>query len=168
LGHAVAIEPQKSCKSYEQYCKQAPVLTEQLVRQNVGTLLDLVENNVYFMHQSVRDYFQHRNPLVNCFGGIDPRLTLAHFCMRYLAMEEIGCSLERDRTLVQKYPLLSYAARYWYSHIDKVEDVQYLLLVKYLEEILPQATRKARLDENKIRNWASGIPFSTQRGHNSI
>jgi hypothetical protein len=146
LGHAVAIDPQESCDSYEQYCKRVPDLTEQLVRQNVGTLLDVVENKVYFIHQSVRDYFKHHpNPFLDCFGKFEPRLTLAHVCMRYLAMEEIGCSLGSDEILFQKYPLLPYAAMYWYSHIDKAEDVQ-CSLIKYLEEILLALdTRMAQL-----------------------
>jgi hypothetical protein len=97
LGHAVAIDPQESCDSYEQYSEHVPNLTEQLVRQNVGTLLDVVENKVYFIHQSVKDYFKNHNPFLHCFDGIEPRLALAHVCMRYLAMEEIGCSLEEDK-----------------------------------------------------------------------
>jgi hypothetical protein len=67
LGHAVAIDPQKSCTSYKQYCRQHRATGPSERRHITGCC------GKQGVHQSGRDYFERHNSFLHNFG-IDPRL----------------------------------------------------------------------------------------------
>lgn len=90
LGDAIAINSQRRYRSYKEYSREIPKLTPRSVRRNLGTLLDVIEDTVYLIHQSVKDFFQEKDPLQSSFDGVLPRMVLANCCMTYLGLEEFG------------------------------------------------------------------------------
>ena len=52
-----------------------------------GTLFDIAEDKVYYIHQSLKDYFKRENPL-NKFFNYKPRLVLVYNSIVYLSLED--------------------------------------------------------------------------------
>ncbi len=90
LGDAIAIGNPSSYKSHEQLSRNVSNLTERLVHKNLGALLDVFENHVFLIHQSVKDFFLQKDPLQDSLSGPIPRIFLAKSCMTYLTFEEFG------------------------------------------------------------------------------
>ncbi len=90
LGDAIAIGNPSNYKSHEQLSRNVPNLTERLVHKNLGALLNVFENHVFLIHQSVKDFFLQKDPLQDSLSGLIPRIFLAKSCMTYLTFEEFG------------------------------------------------------------------------------
>ncbi|ERF76578.1 hypothetical protein EPUS_05851 [Endocarpon pusillum Z07020] len=145
LEDAMAIKLTEKYTSYEQCLKDRPCLVSDEVHKVFGTLLDINKGRVYLIHQSVKDYFQREDPLQN-YIGVKPRLFLAHISMTYLSLEEFGCPSWDVNELLQEYPLLRYAASYWFSHIETAADINcYPPLQDFLNDIIPPNSPKAKL-----------------------
>ncbi|KPA38507.1 nacht and ankyrin containing protein, partial [Fusarium langsethiae] len=87
---------------------------------------------VQFIHQSVKDYFIDKG--ISTLGQSSkpeaPKADMeghAHYqlsgtCIRYLAMEEIGQSISRERDyMTSEFPFLHYAATSWVAHTKQSE-----------------------------------------------
>ena len=145
LQDAMAIDPTKTYTSYEQCDQDKPHLGSEAFHNVFGTLLDIIEDNVYCIHQSVKDYFERQNPLQQFFDG-NPRLVLAHVSMAYLSLEEFRQPSWDVKKLLQKFPLFRYAASHWYSHIETAADINCSLpLQDFLKEIIPPNNLKTQV-----------------------
>ncbi|RDW85549.1 hypothetical protein BP5796_03874 [Coleophoma crateriformis] len=136
LSSAISIDPQRSYKSHQD-CPPSSVTVEML-QSELGTLLDVTEDGIYLIHQSLKDYFNRQNPLQSQFHKLtELRLAPAYVCLTYLALKkdsETAKMVDNDRTyralrklredIRKDYPLLPYASKYWHSHIEKLEDVR--------------------------------------------
>ncbi|KAF2176608.1 hypothetical protein K469DRAFT_812982 [Zopfia rhizophila CBS 207.26] len=145
LEDAMAINPKETYTNYEQCLKDRPRLVSEEVHKDFGTLLDIAEGKVYLIHQSVKDYFERRDPL-QAYTEVTPRLVLAHVSMAYLSLEDFGRPRQNISMLQREFPLISYAASYWYSHIETTADIDCSLpLQHFLKEIMPPNNSKAQI-----------------------
>ncbi|OJD34860.1 ankyrin repeat protein [Diplodia corticola] len=106
LRDAINFDPgQRQYKSLSEMAKYRPTITEEWIRQSLGTLLSVQKKNapfypflekdcVFFIHQSVKEFFHHRaeTPLDSCGAiggvGVEPDTYLARTCLFYLHAEE--------------------------------------------------------------------------------
>lgn len=63
LQDAMAINPREKYTNYKQCEQDKLTLTPNEFYNMFGTLLNVTEDRVYCIHQSVKDYFERRNPL---------------------------------------------------------------------------------------------------------
>ncbi|KAI4166568.1 MAG: hypothetical protein LQ343_007949, partial [Gyalolechia ehrenbergii] len=145
LQDAVAIDPKRKYTIYEQCEPDKSSLTPHEFYNAFGTLLDVAEDKVYCIHQSVKDYFERRNPLKD-YIDLDPRMVLAHVSMAYLSLEDFGHRWQDREMLLRNFPLFEYAATYWYSHIETAADFRgHLPFQDFLKEIVPPVAYKAQV-----------------------
>ena len=109
LEDAVAFNPKETYTNYEQCEQDKPSLTPNAFYNAFGTLLDVAEDKVYCIHQSIKDYFECCNPIKDSID-LDPRIVLAHVSMTYLSLEDFGYHWEDRDMLLQKFPFFEYAA----------------------------------------------------------
>ncbi len=87
LGVAISLDPRKNCKDLAQLKRYTSDLTHNLIREKAGTLIEVTEGKVHFIHQSVKDYIIEENVVqtlgIPC-GGLSPDLYLSRTCMEYL------------------------------------------------------------------------------------
>ncbi|KAI4157359.1 MAG: hypothetical protein LQ342_008341 [Letrouitia transgressa] len=160
LQDAVAINPMERYTKYEQCKQDKSSLTPNEFYQIFGTLLDVAEDKVYCIHQSVKDYFQRYNPLKH-FTDLDPRLVLAHASMAYISLEDFEHPWQNREMLWHNFPFFEYAANYWYSHIETAADVRcYLAFQDFLKEMVPPVVCKAQV-------WMSEHRYSRFYSHPS-
>ncbi|KAL9023952.1 MAG: hypothetical protein Q9196_006863, partial [Gyalolechia fulgens] len=145
LQDAVAIDPKEKYTAYEQCEPNKPSFTPGEFYNTFGTLLDVAEDKVYCIHQSVKDYFERRNPLKDAME-LEPRLILAHVSMAYLSLEDFGNPWQDRGILKRNFPFFKYAATYWYSHIETAADFRgHLPFQDFLKEIVPPVSYKAQV-----------------------
>lgn len=117
LQDAVAINPTTNkSKRYQDCLNDMPTLDAENINRVLGTLLDVVEGSVYVIHQSVRDFFETKQPLNGFLGGISSKLFPAFVSMTYLSLGDI-------KNPPDGYPFYTYAAGYWYRHLESASDV---------------------------------------------
>jgi hypothetical protein len=92
-------------------------LIVEVVFKAYGTILDIIDNQVYSIHQSVKDYIEEEDPLKSLFE-IPPRLIPAYACLVYLSSEDF----RKPRDDLEEFPFLEYAHRYWNLHIESTAD----------------------------------------------
>jgi hypothetical protein len=85
LEHAVAINPACEYKSYKQLNEHWPELTPTSLRQDLGLLLDIIQGEVFVIHQSLQDFVKKTNFLEKLIS-MPPRLYIADSCLRYLLL----------------------------------------------------------------------------------
>ena len=92
LSDAISIHPHKEYKCYQDLDETRPHVTSSAIQLNLGTLLDVIDDKVYLIHQSVKDYFDRKRPLkdVSILYNKPPRLLLAETCMVFLALEDFN------------------------------------------------------------------------------
>ncbi|KAH6653092.1 hypothetical protein BKA67DRAFT_536788 [Truncatella angustata] len=117
LADAAAIEPNVGYTSYAQYLEHRPNLTPNLIYRTLGTLLDVLDDKVYPIHQSIKDFFETKKPLGGYFGSIEARLWPAYVSMTYLR-----CVGPRTRS-ADSHSFFQYGSVFWFSHIASANDI---------------------------------------------
>ena len=145
LQDAMAIDSAEKYINYEQCSQDKLYLISEEILNIFGTLLDIAEDKVYCIHQSLKDYVERQKPLQDILP--EPRLVLAHVCMAYLSLEDFGRPLTTKRHMLrQKFPLFEYVAIYWYSYIETAVDIISSAPIQdLLKEIISFNNLKARL-----------------------
>jgi ankyrin repeat protein len=118
LEDAMAVHLEDQCTSLQSRKLKRAHLTVEEIFKACGTMLDVIEDKVYFIHQSVQDYFDEEDPL-RSFIGVSPRLVPAYACFAYLASEDF----HQQRNDLEKFPFLGYAQRCWHLHIESTADI---------------------------------------------
>jgi hypothetical protein len=85
LEHAVAIGPACGYTSYEQLDENRPDFTPTSFRQDLGVLLDIIDDKVFVIHQSLQDFLT-RTDLLERLITSAPRLYVVDSCIRYLLL----------------------------------------------------------------------------------
>jgi hypothetical protein len=138
----VALSEAISFRQEEPYTLVSSQITEKL-----GILLDVIDDKVYLIHQSLRDFLESRMPdEMKRYIGNDYQHYLASICTNYLASLDIDRASPRDAYSdfdSIKRGFLLYASSYWDSYIYSVDDAQKLL--PSLEQILPMQYGKANI-----------------------
>lgn len=152
LADAVAFGSNDDINRYSDCKNDLPHLTTDGLRNSLGALLDIVNEGVYLIHQSLKDFFEESKSLLpGPDAGPEPRLEVAMTCMRYLALDDLRsknggiagrgpslvctpdtqfaistkteCNQRPTLFLMRKYPLFHYAANHWFLHIEAPNEV---------------------------------------------
>lgn len=92
LADAVAFGSSDNITRYADCNNSKPHLTADGLRNSLGTLLDVLNERVYLIHQSLKDYFETSKALwPNLDAGLEPRVDIAKIYIRYLALEDFTC-----------------------------------------------------------------------------
>jgi hypothetical protein len=118
LEDALAVHLEDQCTSLQSRQLKRAHLTVEDVFKACGTLLDVIEDEVYFIHQSVKDYFEQEDPLKSLLET-PPRLVPAYACLAYLSSEDF----RQERIDFDEFPFLDYAHRCWHLHIESAADI---------------------------------------------
>ncbi|KAJ8108205.1 hypothetical protein OPT61_g8336 [Boeremia exigua] len=132
-------------------------LTARNVQRALGTLLDVIDDKVYLIHQSVKDFFVLENPL-QAYINVPPRLLPAYACLAYLSSKDF----HQEINDLEKFPLLPYAISYWHMHINTPQDV---LESENLQRLLRQLLSPAHFStwSWRVRATIENMPFHLWR-----
>ncbi|KAI9737021.1 MAG: hypothetical protein M1834_000610 [Cirrosporium novae-zelandiae] len=139
LETALSVRPEENCHCINDTKAYKPLITE----QDTGLLLNIINERVYLIHQSTKDFFTaNTNVLTEPISLQNkPEILLAHSCIRYLSFSDFKPPQSQDEVktnrnqFISKYPFITYASRNWYEHIVTDEDIS--LLSSEINSILP-------------------------------
>ncbi|KAI0010398.1 hypothetical protein F4779DRAFT_616681 [Xylariaceae sp. FL0662B] len=131
LEEAIAFGPEDTYQSYDEMLAAKPSVTPDEIYQSLGTLVDIVEDKVYLIHQSVKDFFEERQPLQSAFSRISPRLYPAYVSIAYLNLIGTEYQVPHGDT-TEQFSLRPYALDYWHTHIETTKDVYDEILLQEL------------------------------------
>jgi hypothetical protein len=160
LGTAAAVTEGDGVTSWIDCCRKRPILKGDTIRKHLGTLVDVIDDRLYLIHQSLRDFLTRpgtdiwRQPDVS-LSIPHPELALGKACMTFLSFDDFEAT-SRDGHKVEKLnndPFLSYASDFWYEHIDKAEDVKEDGVK--LHRILRGPNRRLWIETGKMQNEQS-------------
>lgn len=134
LETALALFTKPDCSTLAELNECRPHLTEELLKETMGTIIDIKRDHVSFRKPMVRDYFGTKKPLhdLRLWGAKGLEFSIAAACVTYLSLEDF-----RDLPLPVKFkgwrsdlsqtdPFLTYASKNWHEHIRSVEDARAL------------------------------------------
>lgn len=108
-------------------------LDADLIKERLGTLIDVIDGELFVIHQSLLDFLKTR-PTIWHEGDLElqlprPNLALGRTCMRYLSFGDITIrndkiSVGEDCSDKEGATFLRYAATYWHEHIESIDDVK--------------------------------------------
>jgi hypothetical protein len=124
LEIAITVTMNSNITCWEDCCKRTTPLNSEVIRANMGTLIDIIDDSPFFIHQSLRDYLTERDisqqsHIISKLGQGD--LVLGRSCMKFLSFK-FGETLSMSDE--NRYPLLNYASLFWYKHIHTVDEVK--------------------------------------------
>ncbi|KAL5349520.1 hypothetical protein ACLOAV_005815 [Pseudogymnoascus australis] len=99
-------------------------LTPNAVTNAAGIILEIIDNKVHLIHQTVKDFLlkNHQLRAAKFCSGHDLNVYLAKVCMTYLSFEDFktGPCGDWESLAVRKrqHPLFHYAAHNWHVHIQ--------------------------------------------------
>lgn len=140
-----ALATQTDSKNLESTEIYRPNLTKEALASTAGIILETTNGTVHLIHQSAKDFIVREDRLAgcSCFEGMAPNLYLAKICMTYLNFDDFGIRPGNSKELLERktrYPLLDYAANWWHSHIQSLDDIiEDLELLNQL--ITPQSSK---------------------------
>ncbi|MCJ1310783.1 hypothetical protein MMC25_004450 [Agyrium rufum] len=149
LGDAVALSLKQDCHSYQECSLGRPNLLVEEFRKSCGTLLDVVDDEVFPIHQSLKDYVTEEKclELDSSFEGVSPKLFHTKCCITYLAFQEFSSDC---KLYAWEVPFLDYAANYWDNDLSVG---QLLTIINFgLERILST-------DWRNVENWVGQRAF---------
>ncbi|KAK6605703.1 ankyrin domain protein [Botrytis cinerea] len=166
LEDALAVGMTKGAKSLKDCEKKRITLNSKFIQKNLGSLIDVIGPNPFLIHQTLRDFLKssgilEKAEIMNQFER--PGMLLANTCISYLNFEDIiefSLSTPEDEDC-----FLSYAANFWYEHINTLEEAQNNLeQLKCLSSAkgqaiwLPSNTRySSRYGEIPVSIWTLAI-----------
>ncbi|KAI1157435.1 hypothetical protein F5B18DRAFT_180543 [Nemania serpens] len=118
LAEAISVDLQDDHPSYQKCSDNKPHITPDKLLRSLGTLMDVIDDKIYLMHQSVNDFFKEKEPLQGIFGNIKTSLMPAYVTMTYLQFKDI-----LDPALLEECSFFRYCAQYWFAHIDSTADI---------------------------------------------
>ena len=127
---AVGKKRERSATTWNDCEKGRFPLNNEWIRENLGTLVDVIDGTPFLIHQTLRDFLLDNSlwKMTELFSDFKrPELLLANVCMTYLAFNEfreVAVSLQELEVTRKENPLLSYAADFWHSHIQAAGEVR--------------------------------------------
>ncbi|KAL7782793.1 hypothetical protein V8C37DRAFT_397655 [Trichoderma ceciliae] len=115
-------------------------LNENVIASAAGVILEMIDEKVYLIHQSVKDFLlesEHLAEFEFCMG-LHPSLYLARICMTYLCFTEfVETGPCQDSELLheryRRHPFFRYAARNWHRHIGLKDEIS--MLIKIISQL---------------------------------
>ncbi|KAF8244446.1 hypothetical protein K440DRAFT_636116 [Wilcoxina mikolae CBS 423.85] len=132
LASAMAI--QEDSKSYASTLEYKINLTEDILMDVLGIILESTDGVVHLIHQSAKEFILGKNVFATyayC-SALGPELYVAQACVSFLGFEDIMtdiciCDGNEDFTAwEERYPFLDYAAWNWHFHILCESDAENL------------------------------------------
>ncbi|KAM0308543.1 hypothetical protein ACHAO8_009909 [Botrytis cinerea] len=138
LEDALAISMTKDARSLEDCEKSRIVLNSEVIQTHLGSLIDVIGPNPFLIHQTLRDFLKssgilEKAEILNQFAR--PGMLLANTCISFLNFDhnvkytpstmEDENSVEDEDSTKDESSFLSYAANFWYEHIDTIEEAQH-------------------------------------------
>ncbi|KAI0163841.1 hypothetical protein GGR57DRAFT_497931 [Xylariaceae sp. FL1272] len=153
LSEAVAIRQSPENASYKNL-DDCPRLTTDQLYQSIGTLFDVLNDRVFPIHQSVKDFFMEKDLLKGRFGELETRLWPAYVSMAY--MNRTGVS-DQSRT---NGSLFEYTSNFWFAHVESASDIYGSISLKSeLPSLVDTASRRVQKwiqcyrKHNYTRDW---------------
>ncbi len=142
LEVAISLDQGRECRSIKEMKRYRVNLTSDLLIKRAGALVE-VGYEVYFIHQSVKDYLIQSNifqPLNVLQGEASPDPYISRMCVRYLNFEDWkDDNLESED--LSKPDLFSYTAERRFEHISSSCDLSDDMLPDIHSSISPQPRR---------------------------
>ncbi|ORY62117.1 uncharacterized protein BCR38DRAFT_347066 [Pseudomassariella vexata] len=129
LTDAIAVDPESTCASYEDCSKYRSSITPDQLHRSLGTLIDIMDDRIYLIHQSVKDFFEEKDPLSEALGAIKPQLLPAYVSMIFLSFDDIPDRLLQKKRLFlnsnsqKEKSFYDYSSNHWFSHISSTKDI---------------------------------------------
>uniref|UniRef100_A0A8H7N9Q8 NACHT domain-containing protein n=1 Tax=Bionectria ochroleuca TaxID=29856 RepID=A0A8H7N9Q8_BIOOC len=120
-----------SANSLSECNRQKASLDSDSIHEKLGALIDILNNKLYLIHQSLLDFLKGQ-PEIWEKGGLalkfqrHPNIELGRACLNYLSFADLTSN---DQSTVYRpgFPFVSlfphYASDHWYEHIQSAEDV---------------------------------------------
>ncbi|KAK2591873.1 hypothetical protein QQS21_010424 [Conoideocrella luteorostrata] len=130
LETAAALIANPSINRWEDCLSQKIQLREGRVRENLGTLVDLIDNRLYLIHQSLRDFLlQPRNWQQEDMKLKipDPERALGKACITYLSFEDFEFTTtgtEGKANKLRDDGFFDYTKSFWHEHFNNVNDIR--------------------------------------------
>ncbi|KAM0129068.1 hypothetical protein ACHAP3_008021 [Botrytis cinerea] len=125
LEVALAIGMTENATSWKDCKEEKIVLNAEVIQTTLGSLIDVIGPNPFLIHQTLRDFLKssgilEKAEILNQFER--PGMLLANTCISYLNFDDIA---EAKRLkMLDEMSLHSYAAEFWYEHIDTLNEAQ--------------------------------------------
>ena len=152
----------EKCQSVGNYVPDGVQMERQVQTLSCGLAEVSHAQVVQFIHQSVKDFFTGKGlsaldgNITSAAAAIRAHFRLSKICIRYLAMEEIRCSMSDDSTRYDDFTFLRYTTTSWVAHAQQCDD-----------RSLPQADLLAlfswpsdKLIESWVRIYQAVNPYS--------
>ncbi|KAK8904787.1 hypothetical protein QC760_007126 [Botrytis cinerea] len=166
LEVALAIGMTENATSWKDCKEEKIVLNAEVIQTSLGSLIDVIGPNPFLIHQTLRDFLKssgilEKAEILNQFER--PGMLLANTCISYLNFDDIA---EAKRLkMLDEMSFHSYAAEFWYEHIDTLNEAQNNLeQLKCLSSAkgqaiwLPSNTRySSRYGEIPVSIWTLAI-----------
>ncbi|KAM0313967.1 hypothetical protein ACHAO8_005074 [Botrytis cinerea] len=160
LEVALAIGMTENATSWKDCKEEKIVLNAEVIQTTLGSLIDVIGPNPFLIHQTLRDFLKssgilEKAEILNQFER--PGMLLANTCISYLNFDDIA---EAKRLkMLDEMSLHSYAAEFWYEHIDTLNEAQ-----NNFEQLKCLSSAKGQaiwLPSNTRYSWRYGkIPVS--------
>lgn len=131
LEMAVTVSVNSDITSWTDCCKKKVSLNRDIIRKNLGTLVDVIGNRLYFIHQSLRDFLIKPDNSIwwqpdTRLSMLRPELMLGKACISYLSFDDFPIAYRHGHQMekLRSDPFLHYASRFWYEHIDKADEIK--------------------------------------------
>ncbi len=139
LEVAIAVGKKKESATTWNDCeKEIFPLNKEWIRENLGTLVDVIDDTPFLIHQTLRDFLRDSSiwktaEIMSDFKR--PELLLADVCMTYLAFRK-GAVIPCLNEMVRDDPLLFYAGSFWHRHIQTAGDFRENARLRKLQAML--------------------------------
>ncbi|KAL6869628.1 hypothetical protein ACO1O0_000954 [Amphichorda felina] len=108
--------------TWAECCDKKTSLDSDTIRENLGTLVDIIGGRLYLIHQSLRDFLRGDFGIQQQLPH--PDVELGKACMAFLSFDDLDT---QDMDIHGMYPensYFQYASNFWYKHIDNPEDIK--------------------------------------------
>ncbi|SPO04568.1 related to ankyrin [Cephalotrichum gorgonifer] len=128
LETATAVTGGDGPTSWAECCRRRPSLDRNAIRKHLGTLVDVINDHLYLIHQSLRDFLT-TDPSIRHQQGVKlgvprPELALGKACIAFLSFEDFDATPEDGHAAgkLARDAFARYARLFWYEHVDRAED----------------------------------------------
>ncbi|KAF8249145.1 hypothetical protein K440DRAFT_660411 [Wilcoxina mikolae CBS 423.85] len=128
LQGALATKPES--KSIKDTSNNMAVLNKHTITRLAGSVLEVINDDVRFIHKSAKDFLVESRYFQNLDVGSKPEMHLGKVCLRYLSFKSPKNRID-DWSMSEGWlnPFFEYAAFNWYHHFphDDDDEIRYMV-----------------------------------------
>uniref|UniRef100_A0A0B7JWK8 Nephrocystin 3-like N-terminal domain-containing protein n=1 Tax=Bionectria ochroleuca TaxID=29856 RepID=A0A0B7JWK8_BIOOC len=108
--------------------KQKASLDSDSIHEKLGALIDIIDNHLYLIHQSLLDFLKGQQEIWEK-GGLTlkfqrhPSVELGWVCLKYLSFSDLTFIDKSEPHFPNVLLFPHYASNHWYEHIQSAEDL---------------------------------------------